>query len=206
MRRHRPTAAGTQRRLQALMARSWSMQAIAQETGLRAPQLARALENPATITPKLATDVIAAYDRLWGKTPPSATPAQQELARAAETAARLRGWAPPLAWDDDKIDNPRAEPVEGWQRRPRAQHRSADLAEDARFLDGMSGSRSLSTRDIAQRLGTTTPALQRALTRQRACVVGSESQSGDLSRESKPSGLLAREGLPRQREREADPG
>ena len=206
MRRRTPTAAGTQRRLQALMARSWSMQAIAQETGLRAPQLARAVENPATVTPKLATEVTAAYDRLWDKTPPSATPVQQELMQAAETAARLRGWAPPLAWDDDQIDNPRAEPAEGWQRRPRAQHRSADLTEDTRFLDGMSGSRPLTTRDIAQRLGTTTPALQRALTRQRARVVSSDPQPRDVSREPGPSGLLAREGLPRQRVREADPG
>ena len=49
--RSAPTAAGTQRRLQALMARCWSLQAIAHAESLRALQLARALENPAVITP-----------------------------------------------------------------------------------------------------------------------------------------------------------
>ena len=104
MRQRTPTPAGTQRRLQALMARSWSMEAIAHETGLRAPKLARALENPATIPPKLADGVIAAYDRLWDKTPPRATPEQLELAEAAVTVARQRGWAT-LYWHP-RADNP----------------------------------------------------------------------------------------------------
>jgi len=65
----RPTAAGTQRRLQALMARCRSLQAIVRAEGLRAPQLARALEDPALITSTLAADVNAAYDRLWNIEP-----------------------------------------------------------------------------------------------------------------------------------------
>jgi hypothetical protein len=129
-----PTPVGTQRRLQALMSRSWSLQAIARAEGLRAPQLARALENPRTITPKLAAQVRRAYDRLWNADPPGATPEQRELADAAADAARSRGWAPPLAWDDAQIDKPDGQPVTDWRRSNRVTLRSADLAEDADFV------------------------------------------------------------------------
>src|SRR5215469_18049203 len=93
-----PTPIGTQRRLQALMSRAWSLQAIARAGGLRAPQLARALENPRTITPKLANEVSGAYDRLWNAEPPRETQEQREVADAAAKAAKMSGWAPPLAW------------------------------------------------------------------------------------------------------------
>jgi len=101
----RPTAIGTQRRLQALMARGWSLQSLARAEGLRAPQLARALENSAVITPKLAADVSTAYDRLWNADPPRRTEVERQLADAAGEAARIRGWVPPLAWDDDQIES-----------------------------------------------------------------------------------------------------
>lgn len=227
MRQRTPTPAGTQRRLQALMARSWAMQAIAHETGLRAPQLARALENPATITPKLADGVIAAYDQLWDKTPPRATPAQQELAEAAEATAQLRGWAPPLAWDEEHIDDPKAKPAEGWRRRSRTQHRSAELAEDAQFVANTGGSSPTRTRDVAERLGVTAPALQKALSRQRAQTVSSQAvraptarasnvraqavrsapSARDRPREATPTGSLGRKRRPRARDPqfEADP-
>lgn len=235
MRQRTPTPAGTQRRLQALMARSWSIKAIAHETGLRAPKLARALENPATITPKLADGVIAAYDKLWDKTPPRDTPAQRELAEAAETVARQRSWAPPAAWDDEHIDDPMAKPAEGWRRRSRTQHRKAELAEDAQFVANTDGSSPTRTRDVAERLGVTTPALQKALSRQRAQAISAPADRAqavgtpatraaavrapvrgtrDLPRESTPSRSLARTGAPgardaqpkaRQRARELRP-
>jgi hypothetical protein len=106
--RRAPTPIGTQRRLQVLMARSWSLHAIARGSGLRAPQLARALENPRTITLKLAAEVSAAHDRLWNAEPPRGTQEQSELAEAAADVARMRGWAPPVAWDDEQIDKPDA--------------------------------------------------------------------------------------------------
>jgi hypothetical protein len=75
------------------MNRSWSLQAIARAGGLRAPQLARALENAATITPKLAAQVSATYDLLWDVEPPRATQAERDLADAAGDAAhRERHW------------------------------------------------------------------------------------------------------------------
>lgn len=163
-----PTAAGTQRRIQALMTRSWSLHAIACATGLRAPQLARALEDPATITPRLAADMRAAYDRLWNTEPPRETQADRELADTASQTARLRGWAPPLAWDDDQIDRPGAQPAEGWRRPDRRTLRTADLAEDAEFVRRQGGYDQASLGTVAVRLGVTRAQLDKALSRQRA--------------------------------------
>jgi hypothetical protein len=168
----RPTAAGTQRRLQALMARCWSLQTIAHAEGLRAPQLARALENPAVITPKLAADVSAAYDRLWNIEPPRRTQSERDVADAAGEAARIQGWAPPLAWDDDQIDKPRAEPEPGWERSSRTNMRSADLAEDAQFVRSAGGYERESLDAVAGRLGISRARLEKALSRQRSAEAG----------------------------------
>lgn len=168
----RPTAIGTQRRLQALMTRGWSLQAIARAEGLRAPQLARALENRAVITPKLAADVSAAYDRLWNVEPPRRTEVERQLADAARDAARVGGWAPPLAWDDDQIDRPDAEPEPGWERRYRTTTRSTDLAEDAEFVRSAGGYEGASLDVIAGRLGISRARLEKALSRQRSAEAG----------------------------------
>lgn len=167
-----PTPAGTQRRLQALMARSWSLQAIARAGGLRAPQLARALENPRTITPKLAADVSAAYDRLWSAEPPRATQEQCDLADAAAHVARLRGWAPPLAWDDEQIDKPDAEPVLDWKRTARVNIPSADLLEDAYFVRSVGGYGDADVGTVAARLGVSRARLEKAISRQRLAQPG----------------------------------
>jgi hypothetical protein len=163
-----PTPAGTQRRLQALMSRSWSLHAIASAEGLRAPQLARALENPRTITPKLAAEVSRAYDRLWSADPPRATQEQRALADAAAEVARLRGWAPPLAWDDEQIDKPDAQPVPDWRRSNRVTLRSADLAEDADFVRRVGGYSAANVGTVAARLGVSRARLEKAISRQRS--------------------------------------
>jgi hypothetical protein len=149
------------------MSRSWSLQAVARSGGLRAPQLARALENAATITPKLAAQVGAAYDLLWDVEPPRSTQAERDLADAAGDAAHLRGWPPPLAWDDEKIDNPDAKPAGRWRPSSRLTMRSSDLAEDADFVRGAGGYRQASVGVVAARLGVSQARLEKALSRQR---------------------------------------
>jgi hypothetical protein len=163
-----PTSIGTQRRLQALMSRSWSLNAIASAERLRAPQLARALENPRTITPKLAVQVRRAYNRLWSAEPPRMTQEQCELADGAAAAARLRGWVPPLAWDDEQIDKPDAQPVPDWRRSNRVTLRSADLAEDAYFVRSVGGYSAADVGTIAARLGVGRSRLEKAISRQRS--------------------------------------
>ena len=64
------------------------------------------------------------------------------------------------AWDDDEIDDPDAEPADGWQR-TRSTWRSADLAGDALELLG----RHYTRRQVAERLGVTVAAIDKALER-----------------------------------------
>ncbi len=163
-----PTAIGTQRRIQALMTRSWALAAIARDSGLRAPQLARALENPATITPKLAAKMSVAYDQLWGKEPPRSTQHEREIAAAACALALDGDWAPPLAWDDEQIDKADAQPAEGWRRPARSIGRSADLAEDAGFIRAAGGYEHASLSMVAVRLGVSKAQLEKAISRQRS--------------------------------------
>lgn len=174
-----PTPIGTQRRLQALMSRSWSLRAIARAGGLRAPQLARALENLDVITPKLAREVSAAYDRLWQTEPPRETQEQRDLADAAADTARRHGWVPPLAWDDEQIDKPDGEPVPDWRRSARVSIPSADLLEDADFVRAMGGYADADVGLVASRLGISRARLEKALSRQRqAQARGQELEAG----------------------------
>ncbi len=168
IRRGVPTPCGTQRRLQALMARGWSIPAIVWATGMRPLQLDRALENGGSITPKLAAAVSTAYDRLWDQPPPFVMEDGRELAGASARVTRQRGWAPPLAWDDDQIDKPDGRPAEGWRPGARKTRRSAELAEDAEFVRSAGGYREASLRAIADRLGVSHDQLEKAVSRQRA--------------------------------------
>lgn len=67
----------------------------------------------------------------------------------ARVDALRRGWVPPLAWDDDTIDDPDATPDLGPQRARTRQ----DIAEDAVFL----ARTGMSTQGIAARLRVSEP-------------------------------------------------
>lgn len=94
---------GTARRLQALAAIGWSCPALAAELGYGSYAAVTYLQRRyrTTVLRSIAERVSAVYDRL------SMTPGPS--VRAVRTAAR-NGWAPPLAWDDDEIDDPTARP------------------------------------------------------------------------------------------------
>jgi hypothetical protein len=114
-----PTGLGSQRRLQALAARSWSAEAISEASGISADDVRAALKHPAAMNSRLAGRIAKLYDALWDAQPPRATPRQQAQANDAQAQARRCGWAPPLGWDDDQLDVPDGKPAEGWQRSAR---------------------------------------------------------------------------------------
>jgi hypothetical protein len=153
---------GTQRRLRALANRSWSPEAIAQATGIPAAELAAAVDNRAAASPQLHQRVAAAYDQLWDKPPPLATPRDRELARQARAHAEHHRWPPPLAYDDDLIDLPDGHPAPGWRRSERTTHRTRDLAEDIAWVREHGGYRHAPIRVIAMRLGVGFDALEQA--------------------------------------------
>ena len=100
-------ATGTRRRLQALVATGWPNAQIARRMGWADGNLAAILNGHRTsVLTRTATQVRELYDQMWDERPPVGAPSRRAAARA-----RGRGWAPPAAWDDDKIDDPLAGPA-----------------------------------------------------------------------------------------------
>lgn len=99
---------GTRRRLQALVARGWSMSRLAALLGMRATNLPDVLARD-RVRASTARAVAELYKRLWATNPPQSTPMQRSSVRRAKAYASSRGWVPPLAWDD--IDTDEAPPA-----------------------------------------------------------------------------------------------
>lgn len=95
-------ATGTHRRIRALMALGWRLSDLDQALG-HPPRSSYTYNLLAQRRVHLttATSVTEVYDRLSMKLGPS---------ERVRSLARVRAWAPPLAWDDDKIDDPQAVP------------------------------------------------------------------------------------------------
>ena len=105
-----------------------------------------------------ARKVADLYDQLWDQ--PGNRAKSINLARA-------RGWALPLAWDDDEIDDPAATPCLD-ARTTGFQVSLEVMLEDFEHTRGQHGG---NTRLAAERLGVTRDALERALHRARATGV-----------------------------------
>jgi transcriptional regulator with XRE-family HTH domain len=138
-------AAGTQRRLRALAAIGWSAPRLAEHLGMNPESLSRLMtQDKQRVTAVTAGKVRGLYDRLWNVPGP--------WPKARNWAAR-RGWPPPLAWDDDTIDDPAARPAA-----PTGGRRSRELWQDSEELRAQG----LPLGEIADRLGVSLTALKRA--------------------------------------------
>lgn len=100
-----PDATGTARRLQALAALGWSPSELARRAGVNRSTIEHLIKGRVQRT-ALATvhDVADTYEKLS---------MSQGPAQAWRDTAAQRGWSPPLAWDDDTIDDPAATPDRG---------------------------------------------------------------------------------------------
>ena len=95
---------GTRRRLQALVAIGWTAPLIGARLDVTQALITRLYHRP-RVNSQTAAAVRALYDELWNVPGPS---------WRSRYRARVAGWPPPLAWDDDTIDDPTA-----WPHRPR---------------------------------------------------------------------------------------
>jgi DNA-binding CsgD family transcriptional regulator len=139
-------ATGAQRRVRALACLGWTRAQIAEAAGLHEDGIGDVMAGQVTVVYR-ATDqgIRRAYDALSMKHGPSVH---------ARRRAAAAGWAPPLAWDDNAIDDPTAQP-QG------AGYRPAPVIDSIRELeqDGL-------TREaIAARLGVTRDAIDQAISR-----------------------------------------
>lgn len=159
---------GTYRRVQALVACGWSMSKISARLGISRANFTPVAHGTRDVTVKTARDVAALYDELWNTEPPRDGHRDRIAYSRAVNYAAANGWAPPLAWDDDAIDDPCATPDLGetdglitGRGRP-AQH----IAEDVEWLLSLDG---IATTDqIANRLGISRSGIQKALAPDRA--------------------------------------
>lgn len=148
---------GARRRLQALMVMGWRHQDLAPLLGFRTTNLNHQAGD--WITKQKHDAVRDLYDRIWNVQGPAGA---QSLARVAKA-----GYAPPLAWDDDTIDDPNAVPDLGARvyaqgQAPEGAAKRADaVIEDTAFLldDGCTWP------ELLARLSVTGEALERLLYR-----------------------------------------
>lgn len=91
---------GSARRLQALAAIGWPLRELADRLGVTFKRVYAVPRHP-LITVRNARKIRAVYDELWDKPGPSPR---------TVSISRLKGYPPPLAWDDDTIDDPAATP------------------------------------------------------------------------------------------------
>jgi len=152
---------GTRRRLQALVATGWSQARLAGELRLTGANFG-AMMRCDQVTAGTARAVSELYDQLWDQPPPEHDQRTRIAASRARNHAADRGWVPPLAWDDDIIDDPDGRPADGWKRPARTTRRRAELAEDAGELIRRAG---YTREHAAARLGVSLDALEAALSR-----------------------------------------
>lgn len=155
--RGRIPAAGTRRRLQALAAIGHPLYVVAERAGVEyrhASTIARGKQTRTSV--RVARAVAAVYDELWQIVGPST--------RTRKHAARC-GWVPPLAWDDDTIDDPAATPLVGEKT---TTPRIVTIAEDAAELQ-LAGE---GWGAIASKLGVTPGTVKTAQIRARRAARG----------------------------------
>jgi len=127
-------AAGTRRRIQALVCLGYSVSHLANRLDITPSNFHKTLHDAVTVKVGTAKAVAALYDEL-SMTPNVATDQRGKIARSrALSYSARRGWVPPLAWCDDTIDDPFMEP-EGVELLP---HTRTEIDEVAvqRVIDG----------------------------------------------------------------------
>jgi transcriptional regulator with XRE-family HTH domain len=105
---------GAVRRLRALVALGWSQSKITARLGMPLGSLNQlVLGKRGQILVSTDKAVRALYDE-WSMTLPPAQEWRDKIAaNRSRNYAKARGWLPPLAWDDEALDNPDATPLTG---------------------------------------------------------------------------------------------
>lgn len=142
-------AVGATRRLRALVAIGYTQSDLCRRLGWLDSNGTRLFTGKAVTIRKITADkVTALYDEL------AMRPGSSQRAR---NHAVRRGWVPPLAWDDDLIDDPNGQPDLG----PVARRRTIPFPEQYTELRDLG----FSNADIAARMGIQMESLLRQLMR-----------------------------------------
>ena len=101
---------GTRRRLQALIAIGWPQSHLAQKLAMTPANLGSVIHGDANVRKSTAAAVQALYDTHWRRGPQTPDARGRRSVAGSKHLAALKGWALPMAWDDDEIDDPAARP------------------------------------------------------------------------------------------------
>lgn len=139
---------GTTRRVQALVALGWSQAKLGQRLGIDPTNMGPLAHGARETTVATAKAVRDLYDELSMQLPPAESHRDKIAASRARNYARAHGWLPPLAWDDELIDDPAHTPL--LERGPSITH--DDELDDAAIWRRMHGDRTvrLSKADAAE--------------------------------------------------------
>lgn len=148
---------GGRRRIQALMAMGWRHQDLTPLLGINTANIVH--QQGEWFTKRKHDAIKELYDRLWNQRGPATTLSINRIVKA--------GYAPPLAWDDETIDDPNAVPDLGTKVSERGRptegnvRKSDAVIEDVEFLldEG------LTWEAITGRLGVNPESLDRNLHR-----------------------------------------
>lgn len=147
---------GARRRLQALVAIGWSQTRLAEMLGVHVTNFGQVIRGEGQLRRSTIKAVHRIYEQHWRCGPIPANRFEQAgITRAIKVAAQS-GWVPPLAWDDETIDDPFATPDLG-----------ASLpAMEARVEDALDLlSKGESPAQIARHLGVTISTLAQSVRR-----------------------------------------
>lgn len=107
----RVDSTGPVRRIQALVALGWSQSKICVRLNVSRANftpIAQGVRPTMLVSHDKA--IRALYEELSMQRPPEATHRDRIAASRSRNYAKAHGWFPPLAWDDDLIDDPEAKP------------------------------------------------------------------------------------------------
>lgn len=165
---------GGRRRIQALMAIGWRHSDLTPLLGL--PSANIVYQDGQWFTKRKHDAIKRVYDQLWNQQGPGGIRVTSRAAKA--------GYAPPLAWDDETIDDPTAVPNLGavvrGRGRPSAGTVSSTQAqlEDVEFLVNQA----LDWKTITTRLGVEPTSLERTLYRKGRRDLVTRAKNMDLRR------------------------
>ncbi|MBD2760055.1 hypothetical protein IEE94_11105 [Yimella sp. cx-573] len=146
---------GTRRRLQALGAIGWTWAAIGRELGCSGQNIRAIVEQveareSGLVTAATARTIRDFYDQAWQAPPPADSGYQVGEQARARRRAQERGWPPPMAWDDDTIDDPGVYASTSATRADARGRPAEHIADDVAFL--LDTDPHMTSREIAQRL------------------------------------------------------
>lgn len=171
---------GTRRRVQALACLGYSVSHVGKELGWLPGNFHTLLKRD-QVTVRTAKAVRELFEQLWDQPYQPKDWHGKAAASRARNFAATHGWAPPMAWDDDEIDNPKARPkgLDDPGKGDRREATKAAFVEDIEFMIEAGDSFG----EISKRMGASRDTIERRLWRhQRGDLVAAlKTPSGEIT-------------------------